>query len=212
VSWLLALWLSCQPKPLEYSVVRGDTLSRIARAHGVTVEELRAWNGLEGDLIEVDQVLLIYLEEAPDPAPEVARSSPGKKTRRASPGGRGPETEASGGLSMPSPEACVAFDADPGEEGMVAPGGLERHQVKPPLDRVLPYALECPRDDADSLRVVFELTVGCDGVVDRVVVDQHGGASDAWLDCASEVLRHADFPAHDMPDGMTFSYPVTVSW
>ena len=210
MSWLFALWLGCQPKPVEYSVVRGDTLSKIAAAHGVTVDELRSWNGIEGDLIEVGQVLLIHTGEPPQVTSKSSSSKPRKGgSKKSSPSA----SSSSSGLRMPTPEPCVAFDADPGEEGMVAPGGLDRHQVKPALDAVLPHALECPTEDGTTdLRVVFDITVGCDGVVKSVSVSDEGMASEAWLACAADVLRHADFPAHDMPDGMSFSYPVTVSW
>lgn len=40
-----------------HRVVKGDTLSSIARTYGTTVQELKAWNGLESDLILVDQEL-----------------------------------------------------------------------------------------------------------------------------------------------------------
>lgn len=43
----------------SYTVRRGDTLSGIASAHGITVTALRAENGLQGDLIRVGQVLTI---------------------------------------------------------------------------------------------------------------------------------------------------------
>jgi LysM repeat protein len=43
--------------PDTYSVVRGDTLGRIGKSQSVSVTDLREWNGLTGDLIEVDQVL-----------------------------------------------------------------------------------------------------------------------------------------------------------
>ncbi|MCM8795018.1 MAG: L,D-transpeptidase family protein [Candidatus Omnitrophica bacterium] len=43
-----------------YTVKSGDTLSRIARRHGTTVELLQAANGLTGDLIRVGQRLKIF--------------------------------------------------------------------------------------------------------------------------------------------------------
>ncbi len=46
--------------PTRYTVRRGDTLAKIASRHGVTVAELKSWNGLSSDLIEVDQVLVIW--------------------------------------------------------------------------------------------------------------------------------------------------------
>lgn len=42
-----------------YTVVRGDTLGKIAKAHGVSVSQLREWNGIRGDLIDVDQRLAL---------------------------------------------------------------------------------------------------------------------------------------------------------
>ncbi len=42
-----------------HKVVRGDTLTRIAVRHGVTVAALKARNGLKGDRIVIGQVLLI---------------------------------------------------------------------------------------------------------------------------------------------------------
>ena len=40
-----------------YEVVSGDTLSKIARAHSVSVEDLRKWNDLHGDMLKVGQAL-----------------------------------------------------------------------------------------------------------------------------------------------------------
>ncbi len=113
---------------------------------------------------------------------------------------------------MPSPESCVELVDDLGEEGMVASEGLNRMQVKSALDAVLPHALSCPSGDLTEVRIVFELTVGCNGLVDRVVVEDDDFAPAEFVDCVAETLRYADFPGHDMPDGMTFQYPVTASW
>jgi len=41
----------------DYTVVSGDTLSKIARAHSVSVEDLRKWNDLHGDMLKVGQAL-----------------------------------------------------------------------------------------------------------------------------------------------------------
>ncbi|HJP97665.1 MAG TPA: LysM peptidoglycan-binding domain-containing protein, partial [Rhodanobacteraceae bacterium] len=42
-----------------YTVVSGDTLSKIARAHSVTVENLRKWNHLHSDTLQVGQALVV---------------------------------------------------------------------------------------------------------------------------------------------------------
>ena len=49
---------------ITYTVQAGDTLSKLAKQYGVTVDELVAWNNIENpDLIYVGQVLLISVPE-----------------------------------------------------------------------------------------------------------------------------------------------------
>jgi phosphate transport system substrate-binding protein len=41
----------------DYTVVSGDTLSKIAKKNSISVDDLRKWNGLHGDMLKVGQVL-----------------------------------------------------------------------------------------------------------------------------------------------------------
>lgn len=53
------------PNPVTYTVVAGDTLSKIASRFGVTVADLVAWNGLaDPDSISVGQVLKVSAPKA----------------------------------------------------------------------------------------------------------------------------------------------------
>ena len=45
------------PRAADYTVVSGDTLSKIARKNSVSVDDLRKWNGLHSDMLKVGQVL-----------------------------------------------------------------------------------------------------------------------------------------------------------
>lgn len=45
--------------PTQYTVVAGDTLTRIAQIFGTTPEDIRLANGIVGDLIQVGQSLII---------------------------------------------------------------------------------------------------------------------------------------------------------
>ncbi len=62
---------------VRYRVRRGDNLTEIARKYGVAVRQLRNWNGLSNDHIEVGQTLTIH----PGNASQVAHSPrPAKKS------------------------------------------------------------------------------------------------------------------------------------
>lgn len=43
----------------QYCVQSGDTLTRIAQRYKVSVNDLKAWNGLRGDTIQVGQALIV---------------------------------------------------------------------------------------------------------------------------------------------------------
>lgn len=47
----------------EVVVKKGDTLSSLSRTHGVTVTDIKEWNGLTSDTIYVDQAITITPEE-----------------------------------------------------------------------------------------------------------------------------------------------------
>jgi LysM repeat protein len=47
------------PEVTHYKVQQGDTLYGISRKYGVPVAQLRAWNHLEGDLIQVGETLIV---------------------------------------------------------------------------------------------------------------------------------------------------------
>jgi len=211
-----ALWWKFGRGPAEvvYVVQAGDTLSAIAGRYEVTVDELRGWNGLTGDLIEIGQELVIAVGEPAEPVAGGPVASGGggwtggaaQLDVSAAPedGARRPR------LVPPTPEPCIPFDADPGEEGMVAPNGLSFAQTKAALDAVISEALYCPDAPTGAVQMSFSITVGCDGVVD--VVTPAGNVSPGFLGCVSDVIQHADFPAHDIEGGQTFTYPVNATF
>ena len=47
-------------KPITYKIKSGDTLGGIAQRYGVTVSQLRSWNGLRGSNIRAGKTLKIY--------------------------------------------------------------------------------------------------------------------------------------------------------
>ena len=192
---------------IEYTVKRGDTLGRIAKAHDVTVAELRAWNGISGDLIEVDQVLMIRTEA---PAPSVASAKKTRPTKRR----KQRKSAQTTGLKRPPKKRCLAgpsldslSDDVPDIQSSM---GLNYEQIQAPMAQFLPKLGRCFDGAWPEARVHFELTAGCDGRVSKVVVLDGGGVAASELECMRTTLSFVGFPAHDMPDGMTFQYPVVL--
>ena len=100
----LALPLAATAQTADVYVVRaGDTLFRISRAHGLTVEELQELNDLEGTAIEVGQRLRLT-DRVPMPVPEpvevpVAPATPGPEAAPATPPPAASGPGASGGAA-----------------------------------------------------------------------------------------------------------------
>ncbi|MBW2258524.1 MAG: hypothetical protein JRI25_28580 [Deltaproteobacteria bacterium] len=116
-------------------------------------------------------------------------------------------------LPQPRPEPCIPFEVDPEEGEMLTPNGLSYAQVKTALNGVIQTALHCGQPDGMSaVYLTFDLTVGCDGVISEIETVDGGGAPADYVQCISEVIAKADFPAHDQEGGMMVTYPVNVSW
>ena len=88
--------------------------------------------------------------------------------------------------------------------------GLSYAEIQKPMADFLPTLGRCFSGAWPEARVLFEMTAGCDGRVSKVMVLDDGGLSSSDLDCMRSTLSFVGFPAHDMPDGMTFQYPVTL--
>lgn len=116
-------------------------------------------------------------------------------------------------LPDPRPERCVPFDPSLEENDMATQQGLSYEEVRAALNEVIQTALYCPQPSGFSeVHLTFELVVGCDGLVSSIESADSGGAPEPYVQCVSDVVAKADFPAHDMEDGMPVTYPVNVAW
>ncbi len=209
---ILAIALSASPdadpapEPVRHVVVRGDTLGRIAAAHGVSVDDLRAWNRLEGDLIEVGQVLVVHGAGAPT-APAAA---PARRRARATPATAAPDD----GLRLPPEAPCLAPPtADPDDDGFAtrASSGLSADQVKRAFDAFAPRMATCLPDGwAGATTVQLDLRIACTGRVADAEVFSAGGLPDEVQRCLLDRVRYAPFPAHDLPDGERARVPLRL--
>lgn len=113
----------------------------------------------------------------------------------------------------PRPERCIVFDPDLEENDMAAPEGLSYPEVKMALNEVIQAALYCGQPPGFSeVNLTFELIVGCDGLVASIEAVDTDNAPESYVTCVSDVIKKADFPAHDFEDGYPVTYPVNVAW
>lgn len=115
-------------------------------------------------------------------------------------------------LSMPAPKACKAArgegasDADGFSLGGAV--GLSGDQIQAAVRSFQRQTLRCSDGRAASGTLVLEITAGCDGQVLAVDVLQDDTGAAGFGDCVADVMGHAPFPAHDMPDGVGFQVPL----
>jgi LysM repeat protein len=67
-------------RALRHVIARGDTLASIAAKHGVSIGDLKAWNGLADDEIKFGRRLVVYVPD--DPAEAASPEAPPHTKRR----------------------------------------------------------------------------------------------------------------------------------
>jgi LysM repeat protein len=203
------------PEHPTITVVKGDTLSKLARAHGVTVAQLKEWNGLRSDTIEIGQILVLKLESPAEAT--AAPPSPTKTPKRRAKGltVRAPDTPqaaAPAAFTMPPANPGLAGPTDvEGDEGMVASAGLGLDEVRSSMNTFIQHTARCLPEGGVNGVLTLDFVVGCDGRVSDLTVTDDGGLSGELGGCVVETLRHTPFPAHDLPDGFPFTFPLRFS-
>lgn len=206
ILWWFAIFIGCTPpeedearfdiqfrSPTPYEVVDGDTPSRIAQRWGVTEEQVRDWNPGIDDAASGD---MLYVFVAPGTKPVELPEVPKPRPRRAA----------------PRRSRCKAQRTDVAEGEMVTAAGLSRAQIQTVVAKRLPRTLACLPPGLDGeYEMIVDITVGCDGRVSNTYTVAAGALPASTTRCVEKVFRGARFPAHDMPDGQSFQYPLTFS-
>lgn len=149
-------------------------------------------------------VLLIACGPGAEPAPPIVAAVP--KPSVAVPKAKGPPR------ARPTPKRCLPPPTGDGlgDEGVASSTGLSYEAIKTTMDGFVHETLSCvPPGTTPNGTVATELTVACSGVVSKVTVTDDGGLPPELVKCVQETLYFAEFPAHALPDGETFGYPVT---
>ncbi len=220
--------------PDSYSVVKGDTLGRIAQRQGVTVDDLRQWNGIEGDLIEIGQQLALgpsgpgtpvwqllrerFLpERAPEEAVEASEPVPEKRTRRRAahsnaeplpPSDIDAEAPSYDPLHMPAAKPCLDPTTGTGGGSFGRSQGLDHEQINGAVAAFQKQTFRCFEGRPETQgEIVLSIVVGCDGRVLRSAVEENDTGDADFGVCVAEVFRHAPFPAHAR-DEAEFAVPL----
>ena len=212
VSGLVFFWQGVHPPSapprVSYTVVKGDTLSQIARSHGVSVALLQEWNGLSTDRIEVGAVLWVGPSANTDGA-IVDKANP-KRTRASASSG----SAARAAPSAPGERPCRPGPSlDEGEDGpaFAAAEGLSMEEVQGVMNAAQSRISGCISGEWPEGSVHLTMTVACSGRVARVVPSRVRGLSADLVDCVVRTVQETPFPTHALPDGDTFEYPLTFS-
>ena len=72
---------------IRYRIRSGDNLAVIAQRHGVSIDDLRRWNGLRGSTIQAGKTLVVGYGSSSSPAAETTASAPSSPSS-----GGGPST------------------------------------------------------------------------------------------------------------------------
>lgn len=150
---------------------------------------------------------IVFAPQLQDAGREVVRMAPAVMSRTATQG-------MTSSMQMPRPKKCLkapSIDLDGEDMAAVRIGeGLDAQQISGAFGPYNSFLASCqPVDGEDhSGTVIFEIQVGCNGVVKGVELTDDELFEAGMIECLSDRLRYVAFPAHDLEDGMYFEFPL----
>ena len=198
---------STQDDHHAYEVIKGDTLHKIASKYSVSVDDLRHWNQLSGDLIEIGQTILIK-KDVPTPPTKTAKA---KKSAHGDIVMHKMGMTAAPTKKMPNAKRCLSgpdVSSLDDERGMMTNNGLSSQQISSAMNKFFPQLSDCMPDVWPTANIEVDFNVGCNGLVSYVRIVKDDNMDFEIQSCLEDAFQYAEFPAHDLPDGMDFTYPI----
>lgn len=161
---------NAQSRPSEYVVQSGDTLFRIASEYGISVNQLRQLNNIEGDLIRVGQRLRLTSLVPLPPRPAIGANGefiPPTPPQRTDPPPEQTPPPAAGGIGAPD----ISSTNIPPQQPAVNPaeGDTQRVHVVQPGETLFAIALRY-NTTVDNLRRLNRIEGDQIGAGQRLVV------------------------------------------
>ena len=113
--------------------------------------------------------------------------------------------------SLPKAKRCLGgpdMGALSDEQGMMTNTGLSSQQINKSMNKFFPQLTNCMPEVWPTASIEIDFNVGCNGLVSYVRIVKDDGLDFTIQDCIEDAFQYAEFPAHDLPDGMDFSYPI----
>jgi hypothetical protein len=119
-------------------------------------------------------------------------------------------------LPMPAAKACVAAPTAAqlkSEDGYLASQSLTPQQIGSVMSAFVRHTMSCiPSGTRGTYELQTRLLVGCDGRVKDVWIIHPGALPPNVTTCVEQTLWFASFPAHALPDGVVFDYPIVFRY
>lgn len=111
------------------------------------------------------------------------------------------------------PASCSASLADTAGEDFTMSVGLSEEQIARGMEEWLPEAQACvPAGRSILGRMELEISVQCDGSVEKVRILDRGSIPPTMSECLRRSAEKISFPSHDMAEGFTFQYAARFSF
>ena len=113
--------------------------------------------------------------------------------------------------SLPKAKRCLSgpdVNSLTEDHGMMTNQGLSPQQISNSMNQFFPQLTHCMPEVWPTASIEIDFNISCNGLVSYVRITEDDGLDFEIQSCLEDSFQYAEFPAHDLPDGMDFSYPI----